>query len=618
MTDKFEEAIAALDLALARAHMRHNRNGTVSMVNAYQRVVPGDYLKVGDTVIDSFGKKRKVAELDDQTVTFDDFTKQPKNSPFRVIDSETDAEPDSEKQDDAARKRRMTRAKKQDPFKADVQDPFVNRAPLSNAEAALEVALAQTQVDAHTRRTASGKIAHVNSYFRLVKGKDVKVGDIVSDSFGRKKTVISVTPNSVIFNDFSTQPSTDSFRVDGEGAPEPFKPNDNLVKPSFEKKPVLPVSQLTDVELQAEYNRILEGSGRLSPEDSRRLTTIKDEQLNRKKGPSKNRREDGLLLSEESEDSETVELAATKVSGHQRRSKTGKIYHVDSYIRRTSGHDISVGDTIRDTYGKEKKVTGKSSQTLSFDDGSSSPTKSKFERVEKAGSTPSTPKPATNKWSDIAPRAIPSKERKQRSDKVAADIAATAKKVEPSLTALIKAEVEKLGGKLVGLENKLKPQSEISQKIEKRSLERGISPEVQKNNIKDSIQYTVTHANDKIVETAEALHKALTDKGHSVAATRNSWSNNSPYRGIHSSMISPEGNYYEIQFHTPASYKAKQEANDAFKIIHDLNTPLRLRQLRWQKLMNIWLNIPFPLYWQRLGRLQYYNSPVGPPRKDFV
>jgi hypothetical protein len=103
-------------------------------------------------------------------------------------------------------------------------DPFER---LEEAEERLRVAL--SGVRSHFRRYKSGRVSHVNNYYRLSDGKKLDLGDITIDSYGRKRTVVSIVDGKIIFNDFSVGSKDDFFRIVGNALREKSK---GIHKPS--------------------------------------------------------------------------------------------------------------------------------------------------------------------------------------------------------------------------------------------------------------------------------------------------------------------------------------------------------------------------------------------------
>ena len=103
-------------------------------------------------------------------------------------------------------------------------DPFDR---LNEAEARLRVAL--SGVSAHFRHYKSGRVSHVNNYYRMSDGKKLELGDITVDSYGRRRTVVSIEGGKIVFNDFTTGSKEDFFRIIGNALKEKSK---GIQKPS--------------------------------------------------------------------------------------------------------------------------------------------------------------------------------------------------------------------------------------------------------------------------------------------------------------------------------------------------------------------------------------------------
>ena len=86
----------------------------------------------------------------------------------------------------------------------------------------------------------------------------------------------------------------------------------------------------------------------------------------------------------------------------------------------------------------------------------------------------------------------------------------------------------------------------------------------------------------------------LTSMGFELLVMKNTW-DNEEYRGINSRWLAPAaGLPFEVQFHTPESWTAKQQTHDAYEKINDLRTSAETRErLRaYQKHVSQQLDVP--------------------------
>ena len=105
----------------------------------------------------------------------------------------------------------------------------------------------------------------------------------------------------------------------------------------------------------------------------------------------------------------------------------------------------------------------------------------------------------------------------------------------------------------VGLKYRIKGKDSYLRKIRSN-----YSPEGNEYEIKDILRYTytadVTEYTDKTLKAIDA-HR---DLGYNTIEIKNYWLNkNNPYNGVNTVMISPGGQKFELQYHTPTSFAVK-------------------------------------------------------------
>lgn len=123
---------------------------------------------------------------------------------------------------------------------------------------------------------------------------------------------------------------------------------------------------------------------------------------------------------------------------------------------------------------------------------------------------------------------------------------------EPKITADVQDITNANGGELQGLEYRVKTPSSTYEKMHGREQETNIGE------MKDIIRYTEIYPPDKLAEGTNASLQAFEEKGYTVAKVKNTWDDeNSAYKGINTTIVSPEGQAFEVQFHTQESFDLK-------------------------------------------------------------
>jgi hypothetical protein len=127
----------------------------------------------------------------------------------------------------------------------------------------------------------------------------------------------------------------------------------------------------------------------------------------------------------------------------------------------------------------------------------------------------------------------------------------------------IKAEIP--GCDLVGLQHCLKGEERFKEKVsdELRSKSQRSIAEIAER-MPDAIRYTFQLDADQYVGGYWNIRQHLELSGSELLMSRNSW--DSPdYKGVNTRWLSSDGQVFEVQFHTPESYEAKQLTHTAYE-----------------------------------------------------
>ena len=123
---------------------------------------------------------------------------------------------------------------------------------------------------------------------------------------------------------------------------------------------------------------------------------------------------------------------------------------------------------------------------------------------------------------------------------------------------------------LVGLEFRLKGRERIEEKVTKAMDEQpDLTYEDAFALVKDAIRYTFLYPDAKYAEGMSADCERLKEAGFEPVDRRSSWEADQ-YKGINSRWRVPEnGQLFEVQFHTEASFHAKQETHPLYEKLRD-------------------------------------------------
>ncbi|QDP66219.1 MAG: hypothetical protein Tp1111DCM1112741_49 [Prokaryotic dsDNA virus sp.] len=168
----------------------------------------------------------------------------------------------------------------------------------------------------------------------------------------------------------------------------------------------------------------------------------------------------------------------------------------------------------------------------------------------------------------------------------------------------------KNGGKMEGLAYHLKSRDSLIRKIVTESMENKYSArDVLIQNVKDALRYTMLVDDATYVKATLGTIDDLKDLGWKSFKVKNTWGPDSGYKGINTAWANPYGQYVELQFHTPVSFKVKMD--QAHKIYEEYRlvgtTKARKKQLDNQ-LVNIYKSVPEPAGWNQINELNTFKQ----------
>lgn len=171
--------------------------------------------------------------------------------------------------------------------------------------------------------------------------------------------------------------------------------------------------------------------------------------------------------------------------------------------------------------------------------------------------------------------------------KLASGINSKAQVKEVKITKDVTSAVKKAGGKMYGLENKLKTKESISRKIRTDSEEKNISFDESAKDIKDAVRYTMISDDKNFVSDYEKVKKDLESKGYKEERCKNYFTlykeGKAKHKSVQSVFSDKTGYKFEMQFQTPQSQKAKDEKIPIYEERRKPgNTAKRNMELEWQ------------------------------------
>jgi hypothetical protein len=162
--------------------------------------------------------------------------------------------------------------------------------------------------------------------------------------------------------------------------------------------------------------------------------------------------------------------------------------------------------------------------------------------------------------------------------------------------AMRRIEAEDPDRSLVGLDFRLKGKDRIEEKVTKAMAEQ---PDLTYADafatVKDAIRYTFQYPEERYATGVHADLSRLEATGFERVDCRNTWTNEE-YKGINSRWQVPDsGQRFEVQFHTQASFEAKQETHAAYEKLRSPATPKDEQDKLVEFQRDVTARVPIPL-----------------------
>mgnify|MGYP001567973599 FL=1 len=178
-----------------------------------------------------------------------------------------------------------------------------------------------------------------------------------------------------------------------------------------------------------------------------------------------------------------------------------------------------------------------------------------------------------------------------------------ATEAETRLTPMMESIAQATGGTLEGLENSVKTEESLANKIDRDATERGLSHEESAQAVTDANRYTMTFESEGYVEGVLKTQAELETNGYSQYDDkwRNYFVPGDPYDGYNSVYVNHEtGERFEVQFHTPETLAIKNEVHAIYKEFQASpeGSPERLEL--WDRMQEAWEGYDKPPGWETL------------------
>jgi hypothetical protein len=132
---------------------------------------------------------------------------------------------------------------------------------------------------------------------------------------------------------------------------------------------------------------------------------------------------------------------------------------------------------------------------------------------------------------------------------------------EPAITQKMQSLSENAGGELIGLEYKIKGIDSMSEKIDTKAKEEfGGDVKLAAADIGDSVRYTMALSEGKYAAGTKETIDNLAAEGYTLKV-KNYWQEGNIYKGVNVTAVAPNGQKFELQFHTKSSFELKEVKN---------------------------------------------------------
>jgi len=178
-----------------------------------------------------------------------------------------------------------------------------------------------------------------------------------------------------------------------------------------------------------------------------------------------------------------------------------------------------------------------------------------------------------------------------------ADAIGRVREAEPTISAAAQTTEKEntCGGWMEGFKFRLKGDDRLKEKVADKLRDQPDSPPADVlRRIPDAIRYTFCLEPIKYTAGYYDIKQRLEEHGYEMYYSKNWWTN-SEYKGINTRWVTAGGHRFEVQFHTPESFHAKQDvSHEAYERLRNpLTSKREIRELHlFQQEGSSWTPVP--------------------------
>jgi hypothetical protein len=179
---------------------------------------------------------------------------------------------------------------------------------------------------------------------------------------------------------------------------------------------------------------------------------------------------------------------------------------------------------------------------------------------------------------------------------------------EPRITPDIEAVAAETGGTRVGEAHVLKSVESIARKLTD-AVARGLSLSEATAEFPDAVRYTITYPAESYTASVEKAAPGLA-RSHEVDIDLipNAWQPGNRYKGLNAGLLSPDGQRYELQFHTPDSYQVAQETHGDYELLRT-STNTAERRAAFDRMVELSSHLVHPPGVEGIGQPRVHRRP---------
>ncbi|WP_328590138.1 XopAD/skwp family type III secretion system effector, partial [Pseudomonas amygdali] len=141
-----------------------------------------------------------------------------------------------------------------------------------------------------------------------------------------------------------------------------------------------------------------------------------------------------------------------------------------------------------------------------------------------------------------------------------------AREMEPRVTHMLRRVAESHAGQLAGMDHQLKSVGSLKEKLKQQMAVKNKTLEEAVAGVNDALRYSVVLDPQDFTAGLRGVLASLDDQGHVRVKLNNLFAKHKPaFKAVNVTMRSPEGALWEIQFHTPDTFRLKEQFHDLYK-----------------------------------------------------